>query len=292
MSPSTVHESVLVWLRDDPSRLGALLELTGHRPWTAVLAVEDSALRAAFPVEVTPDLVLREMAVPNAGRWALVEVQRRIDAAKARRWPLAMAVMGDRYGVDGQLVVITASRAVAAWARRVAVHRSDETTWGVKPTVLHLGPAEAEMILAKGAPEMAVFAAWVMHRRRGPRAAAFARRALDRAAAVANGSLRRATLAGILAVLHPAVTREIRSALMIDINQLPTNPVLEEWKADLRAEGEARGEARVLVRVLRGRGFAVDAEVEARIFAADSVEAIERWVDRALTAASLDEVFA
>ncbi len=78
---------------------------------------------------------------------------------------------------------------------------------------------------------------------------------------------------------------------MIDINQLPTNPVLESWKAELRAEGEARGEARMLVRVLRGRGFTVSPEVEARLLATDSVDALERWADRALAASSLDEVF-
>jgi hypothetical protein len=83
---------------------------------------------------------------------------------------------------------------------------------------------------------------------------------------------------------------------MIDINQLPKNPALERWKAELRAEGavegEARGEARMLVRILRGRGFVVSAEVESRVLATDSVDVLERWADRALTAASLDDVFA
>ena len=125
--------------------------------------------------------MLRDPSAADAGKWAVVEVQRRIDAAKARRWPLAMALMGDRYGVDGELVVITASSRVASWARGAAVHRSGETRWGVRPTVLHLGPQEAERILAEGAPEMAVFAAWVMQQRRGAQAAAIARRALPHA---------------------------------------------------------------------------------------------------------------
>ncbi|MBK6535028.1 MAG: hypothetical protein IPF99_37450 [Deltaproteobacteria bacterium] len=59
MTPSNAHESVLLWLRDDPSRLSTLLALTGHAPCSSTLAVEDSALRAAYPIEVTPDLVLR-----------------------------------------------------------------------------------------------------------------------------------------------------------------------------------------------------------------------------------------
>jgi hypothetical protein len=164
MAPSAVHESLLLWLRDDPSQLSTLLGLLGHEPCPATLAVEDSALRLAFPVEVTPDLVLRD---PGSPRWVLVEVQRQPDEAKARRWPLAMSAMADRHGPDGELVVITPSIAVARWAATIASHRSGGTRWGVAPTVLRLGSAEADALLTRGPPELAVFAAWVMQGRRG-----------------------------------------------------------------------------------------------------------------------------
>ena len=98
---------------------------------------------------------------------------------------------------------------------------------------------------------------------------------------------------------------------MIDINQLPKNPVLERWKAELRAEGEARGEAsgeargeargvalgeaigeaRMLVRILRRRGFVLSADLAARVLATTDIERIERWADRALVASTLDAVF-
>ncbi len=115
MTTSTVHESVLLWLRDDPSRLSTLLVLTGHPPCPPMLTVEDSALRVIVPIEVSPDLVLRD---PETSQWVLVEVQRRPDEARARRWPMAMAAMADRHGPRGELVVITASSAVARWRSR------------------------------------------------------------------------------------------------------------------------------------------------------------------------------
>ena len=124
MSPSTAHESVLLWLRDDPSWLRALLELTGHAPCPATLVVEDSALRVAFPVEVAPDLVLRD-----GEQWVFVEIQRHRDPEKARRWPLAMAAMANRYGPAGELVVITHSASVARWASRAAMHGTGGTRW-------------------------------------------------------------------------------------------------------------------------------------------------------------------
>ena len=147
MTTSTVHESVLLWLRDDPSRLSSLLVLTGHPPCPPMLTVEDSALRVIVPIEVSPDLVLRDL---ETSEWVLVEVQRRPDEAKARRWPMAMAAMADRHGPRGELVVITASSAVARWAKRVARHEKGETRWGVTPTVLLLGVAEAEVVFPLG----------------------------------------------------------------------------------------------------------------------------------------------
>jgi hypothetical protein len=289
VTTTTAHESVLLWLRDDPARLSALLLLTGHAPCAAELAVEDSALRVAFPVEVSPDLVLRETASSNARRWVLVEVQRQRDEAKARRWPLAMA---NRHGPNGQLVVITPSEEVARWAVEVASHRSGDTAWGVRPTVMRLGFREAAAILAQGPAEMAVFAAWAVQGRRGRRALTIAQEALARAASISDGALRRSVEEGILAVLHPTVVAKVRRGPMIDINQLPKNPAVEKWKAELRADGEARGEVRQLVRVLRRRGFVGCPEIEARVLATTDTDRIEQWTDRALIAATLAEVFA
>ncbi len=300
MPPTTVHESVLLWLRDDPSQLRTLLDLTGHAPCPSLLEVEDSALRKTLAVDVTPDPVLCSPASHAVRRWVIVEVQRQRDAAKARRRPLTMAIMGDRFGPDGELIVVTTSASVARWARRVASHKRGGTRWGVQPTVLLLGHAEAEAILSKGPPEMAVFAAWVTQGRKGARAVDLARRALARSDAVEDERLRRATQEGILAVLHPSVMEQLRRAAMIDINQLPKNPALEKWKAELRAEGAVEGEARgrvlgeahLLLRILQRRGFAVSVDVEARLLAATDAARIERWADRALDAATLDAVFA
>ena len=221
MTTSTVHESVLLWLRDDPSRLSALLTITGHSPCPPTLTVVDSTLRAIVPVEVSPDLVRRDS---ESSRWVLVEVQRRPDEAKGRRWPMAMATMADRHGMRGELVVITASAAVARWAKYVAAHECGETRWGVTPTVLLLGVEEAEAVLLYGAPELGVFAAWVLQDRHGPRALDIARRAFERAEYIADAALRDQTRWSLWSVLHPVIVKKLRSAVMIDIDQLPRNP--------------------------------------------------------------------
>ena len=82
---------------------------------------------------------------------------------------------------------------------------------------------------------------------------------------------------------------------MIDIDQLPKNPALERWVAEITANGEARGkvagEAGLLLRVLRLRGVALTAANEARILAATDTAEIERWADRALTVADASDLF-
>ncbi|MBK8697743.1 MAG: hypothetical protein IPN17_37210 [Deltaproteobacteria bacterium] len=285
MTPSNAHESVLLWLRDDPSRLSTLLALTGHAPCSSTLAVEDSALRAAYPIEVTPDLVLRD---PISGHWVLVEVQRQPDEAKARRWFLAMAAMAPQHGPHGELVVVTSSRAVARWALDVANHRRGGTSWGVTPTVLRLGPKEADALLTSGPPELAVIAAWVMNHRHGPGAR-------PRAARVSTGrehrqtkQLRRENLVEHPDRAAPRIVEKVRRIAMIDINQVPKNPAVEQWAADLR---QRRG-ARRPVLLLRLRASPRSRATEARILACMDAPQIERWADRALTATLIDEVFA
>ncbi|MBI2392022.1 MAG: hypothetical protein HYV09_20690 [Deltaproteobacteria bacterium] len=59
-----------------------------------------------------------------------------------------------------------------------------------------------------------------------------------------------------------------------------------------RVEGRAQGEAQALLRVLARRGFAVDRAIEQRVLSCVDLELLGRWIDRAVTARTLEEVFA
>lgn len=58
-----------------------------------------------------------------------------------------------------------------------------------------------------------------------------------------------------------------------------------------RAEGRVEGRAEMLLELL-GLRFAVPAVIRTRVEACGDAECIKMWFDRAVTAASLDEVFA
>jgi hypothetical protein len=67
----------------------------------------------------------------------------------------------------------------------------------------------------------------------------------------------------------------------------------------VEARGEARGVARArettrrtLDRLIALRGWSVTAEQQARIDAVDDIEVMQRWFDRVVTCATLDEALA
>jgi hypothetical protein len=67
-----------------------------------------------------------------------------------------------------------------------------------------------------------------------------------------------------------------------------------EYRSDFAkkyvAQGEAKGEARALLTVLRARGIAVPDEARERILGQTDRERLERWLEKAVVAVSIAEV--
>ena len=69
-----------------------------------------------------------------------------------------------------------------------------------------------------------------------------------------------------------------------------------EYGAAQRAEGEAtgiiKGKAEAILSVLETRGIPVDSATRARIMACSDAATLGRWLARAVTAASVEEIIA
>ena len=175
-----------------PKWLRALVEVVTKETLPANLTLTDSAIRVVDPAEVRLDLVF--MSADGAS-WVLVEVQLDEDAAKARKWPLAVAALWNERGVPGDLLVITSDRAVAAWARTVGqMDGPSGTALVVRPVVVQLTGDVAESLLDPARPELAFFAAWTVHDRYGPAAQAIVERATDLIETLPDEALRRALI--------------------------------------------------------------------------------------------------
>jgi hypothetical protein len=66
---------------------------------------------------------------------------------------------------------------------------------------------------------------------------------------------------------------------------------LAKGRAEGRDEGRAEGEAQMLLKYLGSR-FTVPARIRDRVTACTDTDQLEAWFDRAIKAATLDEVFA
>jgi predicted transposase YdaD len=65
-----------------------------------------------------------------------------------------------------------------------------------------------------------------------------------------------------------------------------------EGRMEGRMEGRAEALAEALLRVLRVRGLVVSDEQRGRAVGCADLEVLARWLDRAATAGSVDDVFA
>ncbi|WP_437591563.1 hypothetical protein [Sorangium sp. So ce1000] len=298
--PSTPHEVLIVALREQPGLLGALVsKLTGVQ-LPRRLKPADATLRFVKPAELRLDLVLHG----GRRRWVLVELQRSVDPAKRRRWPLAASLLFSQTGALGDVIVITARRAVARWAERVACVRTRlGTLLQLKPVVLHLGHAEGKALLDERHPELALFAAWAMQHRHGPEARAVVERAFELTERLPR-ALRRAQQRAILSVLSERMLELLREASM-NPDKIPETPAARKLRLFLeaqgrkkgRAEGEAKGRTEgraegrqdALLTLLRARGLTPSQDDEARIRACSDAVKLDRWIAQAATATTVRE---
>lgn len=206
-------------------------------------------------------------------------------------WPLLAAYLTRRHGAMGDVLVITPHANVADWAR-TGWHQDGPlgSTLAFAPTVLQVGEPEAWSLLRAPSPEMAFFAAWAVQSRHGPDAMAIALAALRRAGELTDPALQSALARSILGVLSDALKEAILA--MISPERMPAlEPWLEQLIQQWEARGEARGEATALRRILACRGIAVDPSTQTRITACTDTATLESWIDRAVTATTLRDVF-
>ncbi|WP_437716265.1 hypothetical protein WMF45_07510 [Sorangium sp. So ce448] len=173
----------------------------------------------------------------------------------------------------------------------------------LKPVVLHLGHAEGKALLDERHPELALFAAWAMQHRHGPRARAVVERAFELTERLPR-ALRRAQQRAILSVLSERMLELLGEASM-NPDKIPETPAARklrlfleaqgrkkgraEGEAKGRAEGEAKGRQDALLTLLRARGLSPSQDDETRIRACADAAKLDRWIAQAATANTVRE---
>jgi hypothetical protein len=287
--PTAAHEVPLQLLHERPALLAALLEKLGPGAPVGLLEPIDANLRFADPAEVRPDLLFRA----ERPRWLLLELQNRVDDAKGRRWLMAAALQFNATGEMGEVVVLTSSRRVAKWAKKVAHVRGDfGSRLGLSPVVLPIVGKAIDALLDEAHPELAFFAAWAVRGRRGPEA----RRVVGRAVELTDrlpDALRDAAARAIFAVLRAPLLDHLKEIAM-NPDQLPETRAARRFRRFFedqgKREGILEGKREALLTILAARGWSPAAEEAETIAACSDAAIVDQWLVRATSAASVAEV--
>jgi len=281
--PSLTHEALVLLFRNRPELAPELLRdaLGVELPAYAEARVEAADLSDVIPAEYHADLVV--LLVDGKPVLAIVvEVQLQKDERKPFTWPVYIAGLRARFECPTCVLVVTPSEPVADWAR---------TPIGLGPGSLVvpfvIGPKAVPIVrdieAAKRDPELAVLSA--MAHGKGDMAPEVALAAL---AAAAGLDEERALLYSdvIMASLSEA-SRTALEKLMATGNY--------EYQSDFakthRAQGNAEGEARGVLKFLEARGITVSADQKARILACTDIEVLDRWIRKAVSVTTADALF-
>ena len=284
-------------LQEQPSLLAELLRHAAAVPLEGPLEVLDATTRFARSIEVRPDLLFRG---PRQ-RWILFELQNAVDEKKRQSWLLAASVLCVREKGMGEVVVLTASRRVAAWAKRVG-HQKGElgTRLELTPIVILLAGKRVEALLDPAHPELALFAAWAMQYRRGKEARRVVEQAID-LSELLPPPLQEAQRRAILAVISEHMFAQLQTMAM-NLDKIPESPNVKRFRllmekqgrihgrAEGKVEGKAEGKQEALLAFLEARGLAVTARQRARILACSDLDVLGGWITKAVSAASTREL--
>jgi hypothetical protein len=289
---SVAHEVVLQVLREE----GVLAELLRRARGIEIGAVApaDPNLSEVRSTEWHGDAFFAK-GDPNAPeRWLMLEAQLSVDPEKLRTIPLGLELARDRFrGVDGDVVLVTASAKVARWLdHHPFIYRGPlGTRRSLSVIRVDLARLPVGKLLDEERPFLALLA--VAAFAGGPRAKA--RRVAAKALRVARkgGGPRAAALVDVILQVVDAKLRQELEEVM-EREGFRTDWLQDAYvkgKADGEAKGEAKEARRALARVLSRRGIALTARQQARIEAEESVARLEGWLDAAVTATTLAEVF-
>ena len=306
--PSLIHEGVIALVRDKPAFAASLLRelLSVEVPHFTEARLAEAALNELVPVEYHADAVVLFVDFVDGNRpvfGTIFEVQLQRDDRKHFTWPLYAIAARARYECPFVVIAVTPDPAVARWAGQ-PIDLGDGMIF--RPRVV--GPEGIPQVTdrdrALREPQLAVLS--VMAHGGG-----------EVATAVSIG------LAAVNAILTlPADQRLLYSALIEQALSEAARKAMEmdsqvekffseehrrsfdrgkaegeakgkaEGEAKGKAEGEAKGEAKALLMFLRRRGLAVTDDQQQQIVGCADLPTLDRWLERAFSVTSVEELLA
>ncbi|MGW5260940.1 hypothetical protein ACWEQG_08205 [Microbispora sp. NPDC004025] len=307
--PKLIHQQTVDFFHDRPGAAVELLRAVGgiDPPQFAMATAEAVDATQLTPVEYRADavVVLRDGA-GKARLAVIVEVQSRRDARKRFSWPVYAAALRARLKCDTALLVICLNRAVGRWCERPISMGPSGT---VTPVAIHPGrlPLVTDPDEARRHPVLAVLS--VAMNGDHPD--------IDKGLQAMLEGLKEVGGEGVQLYLNyvfgriPAVAGERLKELLMtasaDYEKVIGDRYFSEWvnkgleqglergriegRQEGREEGRAEGEIEAILAVLDARGLDIPSEARERISRCSDLHLLEKWIRRAATAKSVDDLF-
>ncbi|MFC7258834.1 hypothetical protein [Streptomyces lutosisoli] len=287
---TSAHEGMHRIFQERPEILTPVFRVLGIElpEKAAVYAVAADATEAK-PMARHIDTVLRVGPSDGDDFLLAVEAQERRDRKKESSWPYYVAYLQAKYGLPVLLLVVCRDRATTKWA--AGPFDCGARGWTAQRTYpLVVGPDNLPVIAdertAAEKPAMAAFSA--LAHANSPDVDGILD-SLGRALAGMDPDAASYFYQFLDSALGASPAGDKWRNIVTFVNYFPGRGTLLE-KTFL--EGEARGEAKGILRVLEVRGLPISDVVRERITACTDLDRLNDWLDRAGTVAHAEDLFA
>ena len=287
--PTIHHDGPIDVIRSHPDMTADLVRLVTpiEIPSQDRLRVELGANDASnvVPDEFRADMVtvIRARETGEPLLLVVIESQGRWDDEKDFAWPAYLTNLRAAHKCKAAVLIVICWDAAEAEKCRQAI-RLGHPNFVLFPIVI--GPRDGHS-LDNGGPWLTVLAASMgaidMETAGGSKSVYDAIPATG-----ADITVQRNLLAIILGVASDAARAKLEA--LMQVKQYP-NAFLDGIEARAEERGEARGEAKALLKVLGSRGVELTSEQQEQIMSCTDPEQLDRWLDRAGSAISADDVF-
>ncbi|MFD7130425.1 hypothetical protein [Streptomyces sp. NPDC059894] len=287
---SSAHEAMHQIFREDPGLFARALPRAGIAfPQPTAIQHLDTDLTEIRPLARRVDTLFRVDTADDGSFLLAVEAQGKPDQDKPSSWTYYLAHLYAKYQLPPILLVVCRDKATASWAAEpVRVGLPVHTSMAVFPLVL--GPSNVPAVTdpdeASEDLALAVFSA--LAHAKDPDLPAILD-ALAEAVAETGGETAKRWAEFTEVGLGDTQARALWRQLMATYTpRFPGSGTIIEEAFN---EGEARGRAADILRVLEVRGIEVPEAARERVTSCTDLEVLGTWLDRSLTASTADDLF-
>ncbi|MGI5287665.1 hypothetical protein ACQEVF_30600 [Nonomuraea polychroma] len=286
--PSSQHEALHRIFRDNPGLFShAFKMLNIDFPASCEVAVVDTDLTEIKPIERRCDTVMLFKTPWGSKQVVISESQMRPNDDKIAAWAYYLSYTHIKFECPAVLLVICQDKDTAKWAREPKrIGLADHPCLIVCPIVL--GPDNVPQINdpAEACKDVVLAMFSALTHARSPKVNAILE-ALDVALNTVDTDTAQYIAEQTEIGLGAGLARQTWRRLMTMQNYR----FKSEFAEILRSEGEARGEAKSVLRILKRRGIPVTESVQERILGCTDLALLETWLDRSFEVTTAEELF-